>query len=112
MFLIETLFPEQVGNRRLLTESGVAIPTEAESFVAELGDCAKTGIFEAYDDTLVGVLGVADPLRREAAVVIKGLKKMGIEPVIVTGDNWRIARAVAKEVCIFYSQNSVKYMVL
>lgn len=102
MFLIKKLFPEQVGNRRLLTESGVTIPTEDENFVAELENRAKTGILVAYDDTLVGVLGVADPLKREAIVVIDGLKKMGIQPVIVTGDNWRTAQAVAKEVCIFY----------
>ncbi|RWR85701.1 copper-transporting ATPase RAN1 [Cinnamomum micranthum f. kanehirae] len=88
------------GNRRLLTESGVAIPAEVESFVAELEDSAKTGILVAYDNTLVGVLGVADPLKREAAVVIEGLEKMGIQPVIVTGDNWRTARAVAREVGI------------
>lgn len=102
MFLIMNLFPEQVGNRRLLTESGVTIPTEVENLLAELENRAKTGILVAYDDTLVGVLGVADPLKREAIVVIEGLKKMGIQPVIVTGDNWRTARAVAKEVCIFY----------
>lgn len=107
-FLLEVLFHEQVGNRRLLTESGVTIPTEAENFVAELEDSAKTGILVAHDDILVGVLGVADPLKREASVVIEGLKKMGIQPVIVTGDNWRTARAVAQEVCIFYSQNSAK----
>lgn len=106
--LVEILFPDQAGNRKLLTESGVAIPAEVESFVAELEDSAKTGILVAYDNTLVGVLGVADPLKREAAVVIEGLEKMGIQPVIVTGDNWRTARAVAREVCIFISENSAK----
>ncbi|CAN1287887.1 Copper-transporting ATPase RAN1 [Linum perenne] len=54
----------------------------------------------AFDDHLVGVIGVADPLKREAVVVIEGLRKMGVEPVMVTGDNWRTARAVAKEVGI------------
>nr|CAD1840334.1 unnamed protein product [Ananas comosus var. bracteatus] len=50
--------------------------------------------------TLLGVLGVTDPLKREAAVVVEGLKKLGVNPVMVTGDNWRTARAVAKEVGI------------
>ncbi|CAN1810111.1 Copper-transporting ATPase RAN1, partial [Linum perenne] len=54
----------------------------------------------AFDDDLIGVIGVADPLKREAAVVIEGLQKMGVEPIMVTGDNWRTARAVAKEVGI------------
>ncbi|KAK7359597.1 hypothetical protein VNO77_01558 [Canavalia gladiata] len=89
-----------VGNRKLLMESGINISTEVEKFVVELEESAKTGILVAYDDVLTGVLGVADPLKREASVVIEGLQKMGILPVMVTGDNWRTARAVAKEVGI------------
>ncbi|KAJ0975908.1 hypothetical protein J5N97_017873 [Dioscorea zingiberensis] len=89
-----------VGNRNLLMENNVMIPMEAESFVVELELNAKTGILLAYDGTLVGVIGVADPLKREASVVVEGLKKMGVQPIMVTGDNWRTARAVAKEVGI------------
>ncbi|XP_020103121.1 copper-transporting ATPase RAN1 [Ananas comosus] len=89
-----------VGNRSLLTENGVSIPVEVESFLIELEENAKTGILVAYDGTLLGVLGVTDPLKREAAVVVEGLKKLGVNPVMVTGDNWRTARAVAKEVGI------------
>ncbi|OAY64815.1 Copper-transporting ATPase RAN1 [Ananas comosus] len=90
----------EVGNRSLLTENGVSIPVEVESFLIELEENAKTGILVAYDGTLLGVLGVTDPLKREAAVVVEGLKKLGVNPVMVTGDNWRTARAVAKEVGI------------
>lgn len=89
-----------VGNRSLLTESGVIIPTHAEKFVVELEESAKTGILVAYGSVFIGVLGVADPLKREAAVVVEGLLKMGVRPVMVTGDNWRTAQAVAKEVGI------------
>ncbi|XP_074337975.1 copper-transporting ATPase RAN1-like isoform X2 [Apium graveolens] len=89
-----------VGNRSLLTESGVIIPTDAEEFVVELEESAKTGILVAYGSVFIGVLGVADPLKREAAVVVEGLLKMGVRPVMVTGDNWRTAQAVAKEVGI------------
>ncbi|XP_022762609.1 copper-transporting ATPase RAN1-like isoform X2 [Durio zibethinus] len=89
-----------VGNRKLLTESGVSIPTQVENFVVDLEESARTGILAAYDDYVIGVLGVADPLKREAAVVVEGLVKMGVRPVIVTGDNWRTAQAVAREVGI------------
>ncbi|KAK0590299.1 hypothetical protein LWI29_025120 [Acer saccharum] len=89
-----------VGNRKLMTESGITIPTHVENFVVELEESAETGILVAYDNNLIGVLGVADPLKREAAVVVEGLVKMGVRPVMVTGDNWRTARAVAKEVGI------------
>ncbi|KAI5398171.1 serine/threonine protein kinase Ran1 [Lathyrus oleraceus] len=70
-----------VGNRKLLVESGINISTEVESFVVELEESAKTGILVACDGILIGVLGVADSLKREASVVIEGLKKMGITPV-------------------------------
>ncbi|KAL5840837.1 hypothetical protein ACOSQ4_013445 [Xanthoceras sorbifolium] len=89
-----------VGNRKLMTESGITIPPHVENFVVELEESAETGILVAYDDNLIGVLGVADPLKREAVVVVEGLVKMGVRPVMVTGDNWRTARAVAKEVGI------------
>jgi Cu+-exporting ATPase len=83
-----------------MVESGIDISTEVENFVVELEQTAQTGILVSYDDILIGVLGVADPLKREASVVIDGLQKMGVTPVMVTGDNWRTARAVAKEVGI------------
>ncbi|CAN1169333.1 Copper-transporting ATPase RAN1, partial [Linum perenne] len=91
-----------VGNRKLMAENGIEISAAIEAFVVELEDSAKTGILVAFDDHLVGVIGVADPLKREAVVVIEGLRKMGVEPVMVTGDNWRTARAVAKEVCTHF----------
>ncbi|KAJ6415745.1 hypothetical protein OIU84_004524 [Salix udensis] len=89
-----------IGNRKLMTESGIAIPDQVENFVVELEESAKTGVLVAFDDNIVGILGIADPLKREASVVIEGLMKMGVKPVMVTGDNWRTARAVAKEVGI------------
>ncbi|CAO2839574.1 unnamed protein product [Amaranthus hypochondriacus] len=89
-----------IGNRKLLLENGVTIPTHIENFVVELEDGAQTGVLVASDDIVIGVLGVSDPLKREAAIVIEGLGKMGIKPVMVTGDNWRTAQAVAKEVGI------------
>lgn len=89
-----------VGNRKLLNENGIAISVEVEDFITELEENAKTGILVAYNDVLIGVLGLADPLKREAAVVVDGLRKMGVIPIMVTGDNRRTAQAVAKEVGI------------
>ncbi|KAL2340172.1 hypothetical protein Fmac_008112 [Flemingia macrophylla] len=98
--LTEAICYLQVGNRKLMVENGIDIATEVENFVVELEESAKTGILVAYNDIVTGVLGIADPLKREASVVIEGLQKMGVTPVMVTGDNWRTARAVAKEVGI------------
>ncbi|KAG8069908.1 hypothetical protein GUJ93_ZPchr0006g44464 [Zizania palustris] len=89
-----------VGNRTLISENGINISEEAESFLVDLELNAKTGILVAHDSKLIGLMGVTDPLKREAVIVIEGLKKMGINSVMVTGDNWRTAQAVAKEVGI------------
>ncbi|XP_051124982.1 copper-transporting ATPase RAN1-like [Andrographis paniculata] len=89
-----------VGNRQLMSDNCITIPNHVENFAVELEESAKTVILVAYDNDLIGILGVADPLKREAAVVIEGLIKMGVNPVMVTGDNLRTAKAVAKEVGI------------
>lgn len=90
----------QVGNRKLMSENAITIPDHAEKFVEDLEESAKTGVIVAYNGELVGVMGIADPLKREAAVVVEGLLRMSVRPIMVTGDNWRTARAVAKEVRI------------
>ncbi|KAK4399551.1 Copper-transporting ATPase RAN1 [Sesamum angolense] len=77
-----------------------SLSRQVENFVVQLEESAKTGILVSYDNDLIGVLGVSDPLKREAGVVIEGLIKMGVNPVMVTGDNWRTPKAVAKEVGI------------
>jgi P-type Cu+ transporter len=82
----------------LIIENGVTIPPEAESFLVDLESNLKTGILVAYDDDFVGLMGITDSLKREAAVVVEGLKKLGVHPVMLTEDNWRTAQAVAKEV--------------
>lgn len=96
--MLNEAYIEQVGNRSLLAEKGVMVPNNVESFVVDLEENAKTGILVAYDSQLIGVVGVADPLKREATIVVEGLFKMGVRSIMVTGDNWRTAKAVAKEV--------------
>ncbi|XP_010260635.1 PREDICTED: copper-transporting ATPase RAN1 [Nelumbo nucifera] len=89
-----------VGNRKLLNEKEITIPTEAENFLVGLEESAKTAILVAFDNNVIGAIGLADPLKREAAIVVESLTNMGVKPVMVTGDNWRTARAVANEVGI------------
>ncbi|KAL9282360.1 Copper-transporting ATPase RAN1 [Arabidopsis thaliana] len=89
-----------VGNRKLMSENAINIPDHVEKFVEDLEESGKTGVIVAYNGKLVGVMGIADPLKREAALVVEGLLRMGVRPIMVTGDNWRTARAVAKEVGI------------
>ncbi|KAH0910074.1 hypothetical protein HID58_033395 [Brassica napus] len=89
-----------VGNRKLMSENSITIPDHVDKFVGELEESARTGVIVAYNSELVGVMGIADPLKREAPMVVELLRRMGVRSIMVTGDNWRTARAVAKEVGI------------
>ena len=95
-----------------MTESWIIIPIHVEDFLVELEESAKTGILVAYDYSLIGVLGVADPRKREAAVIVEDLKKMNVMPVMVTGNNWRTSRAVTREVYITFMCYSVEAQIL
>jgi Cu+-exporting ATPase len=59
---------------------------------------ARTVVLAAVDGRLAGVLAIADPLKTEAVLAVEGLKRMGIRTVMLTGDNWSTARAIAEEV--------------
>ncbi|KAG2613542.1 hypothetical protein PVAP13_4KG357400 [Panicum virgatum] len=73
-----------VGNRTLITENGVTIPPEAENFLVDLESNAKTGILVAFDGDFVGLMGVTDPLKREAADYV--LVRNNLEDVITAID--------------------------
>jgi Cu+-exporting ATPase len=60
----------------------------------------KTAMLIAMDNDLVGMIAVADTVKETSAESIKQLKKMGIEVIMITGDNQRTAVAIAKQVGI------------
>lgn len=89
-----------VGNTKLMTEAEVPISEEVQSHLRETESMARTGVLVAIDKELVGVVSIADPVKPEAARVIQILKSMGVQSMMVTGDNWGTARAIAREVGI------------
>ncbi|MFA3842292.1 heavy metal translocating P-type ATPase [Streptomyces aureus] len=69
--------------------------------VAELEDAGQTAVLVLCDDTPVGVIGIADRLRPDAAATVAALTELtGRTPVLLTGDNERAARRLAAEVGI------------
>lgn len=88
-----------VGNRELMDENGLDY-SELEEGVDELEMDAKTAMLVARGDRVLGVIGVADRIKEDSAAAIEELKKHGLEPVMITGDNERTARAIADEVGI------------
>jgi Cu2+-exporting ATPase len=88
-----------VGTRRLLEQHNIPLDALA-STVERLLDEGKTLMLVAVDDQAAGVIAAADTVRPTAAQAIAALKALGIQPVMMTGDNRRTAEAVARQVGI------------
>ncbi|MBR3203848.1 MAG: heavy metal translocating P-type ATPase [Solobacterium sp.] len=77
--------------------SGICTVTpELQKQIEQLSDEGKTPLLFEADGTLLGVIAVADVIRPDSAEAISQLQKMGIEVVMLTGDNQRTAEAIGK----------------
>jgi P-type Cu+ transporter len=84
-----------VGNRALLTESGVELPRDFASDVN-----AASEVFVARSGRFLGAIVIADSVRPEARRAIASLARMNIRPILLTGDAKPVAAVVARELCI------------
>ncbi|MGQ0670638.1 MAG: heavy metal translocating P-type ATPase [Actinomycetota bacterium] len=88
-----------VGKLRFLSDQGVDTQGCLED-LAGLEEKGQTSIAVARDDQLLGLIGIADTIKEDAAEAVRRMKEAGLTPVMITGDNERTARAVAAEVGI------------
>ncbi len=88
----ETLF----GNRKLMRDNGLDL-SKFEGVAAKFEEEGKTVMFVAADNKIRGLIAAADTLKDHAVEAIKELKEMGIEVIMLTGDNERTANAIAKQ---------------
>jgi len=88
-----------IGNARLLRDAGIATG-ELDSHADRLADEGKTPMYVAVDGRPAGLVAVADTVRPDSAVSIRALQDLGLEVVMITGDNSRTADAVARQVGI------------
>ncbi|MFW6049200.1 MAG: copper-translocating P-type ATPase, partial [Candidatus Bipolaricaulota bacterium] len=88
-----------VGNKDLMDSHAVTYD-EVKGELTALEEEAKTAILVAKNEQLSGVIGVADQIKEDSEDAIAELKKSGLEPVMITGDNERTARAIADGVGI------------
>jgi len=85
-----------VGSRVFMNENGVSWKDGIDDRVISLEQNGKSIIFVAQESSMMGLIGVADPLKEDTPVAIDQLRKLGLELIIVTGDNERAANAIAK----------------
>ncbi|AZH25977.1 heavy metal translocating P-type ATPase [Haloplanus aerogenes] len=89
-----------VGNRALLDERGIDLPDDVAEYVRGREERGETAIHVVLNGTVVGAIALHDELRDAAPGVMAELQDAGIETVMLTGDNERVAAAVAEEVGI------------
>jgi Cu+-exporting ATPase len=89
--------PALLGSTRFLQQSGIAFDPR---MVEELAAGGRTVIGVAWDGKLLGFIAVADALRPTSREALAELRRMGIDPVMLTGDNETTARAVAEQLGI------------
>jgi Cu+-exporting ATPase len=88
-----------LGNRRLMEDDGISV-TELTTAAEELRNLGQTVMFVALDRRVVGLVGVADPIKETTAEAIRQLHSEGIRVVMLTGDNRTTADAVARQLTI------------
>ncbi|MCF6460129.1 heavy metal translocating P-type ATPase [Clostridium sp. Cult3] len=89
-----------IGNRKLMKEGGISIEIGEEELL-RLESEGKTAMLVAIDGNLAGIIAVADQIKENSKKAIAGLKDMGLEVYMITGDNERTAKAIAKQVGIY-----------
>jgi Zn2+/Cd2+-exporting ATPase len=90
----------RIGNEAMLEYDGIDLPPDVEKRANDLREGGKTTMYVASDRVL-GVVAVADVIRPDAPAVVKALKRLGVsKTIILTGDNERAARAIARQVGI------------
>ncbi|UOE54003.1 heavy metal translocating P-type ATPase [Bacillus sp. CMF12] len=88
-----------IGTRRLMDKYGVNVQS-AKLEMETLEENGKTAMLVAVDGKYAGIVAVADTIKETSRDAINRLRKLGIEVIMITGDNKRTAQAIAEEVGI------------
>lgn len=88
-----------VGNRKLMKDKSIEI-SHLENRISALEDEGKTAMLVSVDNKIAGIIAVADTVKEHSKEAIKKLLDMGVEVYMITGDNERTAKAIARQVGI------------
>uniref|UniRef100_A0A2K6FV40 Copper-transporting ATPase 2 n=1 Tax=Propithecus coquereli TaxID=379532 RepID=A0A2K6FV40_PROCO len=93
-------FSVLIGNREWLTRNGLTISSDVSDAMTDHEMKGQTAILVAIDGVLCGMIAIADAVKQEAALAVHTLQSMGVDVVLITGDNRKTARAIATQVGI------------
>jgi len=85
-----------IGNQKLFEDRGININSFAKQ-TGNLYNQGKTAVFISINNKIEGIIGIADTIKPDSAAAIKELKNMGLEVIMITGDNRNTAEAIAKQ---------------
>ena len=85
-----------LGNKRMMQETGLDL-SQAEELAATLAAGGKTPIYVGNREEILGLIAVADPLKATSPEAVGRLKAMGLQVIMLTGDNAKTAQALAAE---------------
>ncbi|XP_058404061.1 copper-transporting ATPase 2 isoform X4 [Diceros bicornis minor] len=93
-------FSVLIGNREWMRRNGLTISSDISDSMTDHEMKGQTAILVAIDGVLCGMIAIADAVKQEAALAVHTLKSMGVDVVLITGDNRKTARAIATQVGI------------
>ncbi|NXT10437.1 ATP7A ATPase, partial [Prunella fulvescens] len=89
-----------IGNREWMSRNGLQVRNEVDKAMMEHERRGRTAVLAAVDGVLCGLIAIADTVKPEAELAVYTLKSMGLEVVLMTGDNSKTARSIASQVGI------------
>ena len=89
-----------VGKAKLMAERGLQIPERYTDAMEQIEIAGNTAFLVGWDGSVKGAIGVADTVRASSAEAVSTLKEMGVDVVMLTGDNRRTAETIAAEIGI------------
>mgnify|MGYP002654332909 CR=1 FL=1 len=97
-----------LGNENWLIQYQIPIPEQSRSQIEELSQAGKTLVYVAIKETLVGIIALQDQIRPDAQFTVKKLQELGLEVILLTGDQPLVANAIAAQVGITQVFSQVK----